>query len=473
MTKINRKLITIMIFFTLILTSIVVYANKIESTGNLVLLDSDIIIPDDYDSIQQGVDNAKPGDIITVRSGIYKENLIINKTGLTIQGVDKYTTILDGSKTVGQGIVILAENIVIKDLTISNFKDNSLEEIFSYDQSGVELRGANATIHNNRFINNGVGIELYTNALNTTITQNTMINDGLLIGNYYYRDSQTFPNITPECFLHTIEDNTINGKPLYYYKNQQDFTVPTDAGQITMVNCSNFTIKNIYMSNNDFSILLAFCHDSLIEENTIRDTTGENLLFACENITIQNNTMVNTFKAICLEYKSKNNILRNNDISDSYVGISLFNNASNNLIYQNKLYNNSGPMAAGIEIVSYHGGTQLDNNISENQIFNNPVGIKFRQNTTNTTVYHNNITNNKYGMYLELSADDNNIICNNFRKNTIHALFNGCSKNNWNNNFWNRPRILPKAIFGLKTFGKIKIPYMNFDKNPALKPYDI
>jgi len=471
MMKAYRSIIAIMIFFAMILTSIVGFAQNIESTNNLVLLNADIIVPDDYPSIQHGIDNANPGDTIIVRTGIYKEHLIINKTGLTLAGVDKYNTILDGCKTSGQGIVITAENVVIKNLTITNFKDYGRDELFSYDQSGIEIHKANVTIHNNRFIENGLGIELYVNAFNTTITDNEMINDGILIGNYM--NSWDFPNITPECFLHTIEDNTINGKPLYYFKDQQDFTVPTDAGQITMLNCTNFTIKNTYMNNNDFPIILAFCNNSVIENNTITDTTGENLFFACENITIQNNKMVGTFKAICLEYKSKNNIVRFNDISESYIGVSLFNNASNNLIYQNKLYNNSGPMAAGIEIVSYHGGTQLNNNISKNQIYNHPIGIKFRGNTTNTTVYQNNITNNKYGMYLELSADTNHIICNNFRKNTIHAFFNGCSTNIWENNYWNRPRVLPKAIFGFKTFGKIKIPYMNFDKDPALKPYEI
>jgi len=476
MIKIYRSLITLIIFFVMILTSIVGYAHNVESTVNdtnasLVLLNTEITIPDDYASIQQGIDNAKPGDTILVRTGIYKENLIINKTGLTLAGVDKYNTILDGSKASGQGIVIKADNVVIKNFTITNYKDQGREEIYCYDQSAIEIHKANTTIHNNRIIENGVGIELYINAFNTTITSNEMIHDGMLIGNYL--DSWDFPNITPKCFDHTIEDNTVNGKPLYYYKNQQDFTVPTDAGQITMLNCTNFTIKNTYMNNNDFSMLLAFCYDSLIENNTITDTTGENLFFACENLTIQNNKFVDNFKAICLEYKSKNNIVRFNDISESYVAISLFNNASNNLIYQNKIYNNSGPMAAGIEVVSYHGGTQLNNNISKNQIYNNPIGIKFRGNTTNTAVYKNNITNNKMGIYLEASADNNHIISNNFRKNTIHAFFNGCSTNNWDNNYWNRPRVLPKAIFGFKPVSNIKIPYMNFDKNPALTPYEI
>ena len=144
MMKAYRSIIAIMIFFAMILTSIVGYAHNIKSTENdvntnLVLLNNNIIIPDDYPSIQQGIDNAKPGDTIIVRTGIYKEHLIINKTGLTLAGVDKYNTILDGCKTLGQGIVIKVENVVIKNLTITNFKDCSRDGMYSYSMMHINL----------------------------------------------------------------------------------------------------------------------------------------------------------------------------------------------------------------------------------------------------------------------------------------------------------------------------------------------
>lgn len=432
----------------------------------VLTFDPNITIPDDFSTIQEGINNAESGDVIFIKSGIYKENLIINMSNLVLQGQHKYNSILDGDKTSGDGIIILSENVTIKNFTIRNYKDSSKDEIYSWDQAGIELHKANSVIQNNRFIDNGVGIELCSNAFNTTIKNNEMINDGLLIGNYFY-STDGFPKITSKSFKHKIENNTINGKPLYYYKNQNDFTVPTNAGQITMLNCSNFTIKNTYMNNNDFSMIIAYCHDAVIENNSITDTNGETLLYASENITIQNNIFYDTFKAICLEYKSKNNIIRYNDISNNYVGISLFNNASNNTIYQNKVYGNHCQMAAGIEIVSYHGGTQRDNIIKENQIFDNLIGIHFRENTINNTIYNNNITKNKIGIFLQLSSDDNNISKNNFIKNIFQALFKDCSKNNWNNNYWNRPRFLPKIIFGIRLIGIIPVPCLDFDKNPA------
>lgn len=465
-----KKLVMIVVFFLMIGTSLTAYAYNIELgekikevNTNLELSNIDIIIPDDFDTIQQGIDNANPGDIILIKKGIYKENLIINKTGLILQGEDKYNTVLDGCKIEGEGIIIDAENVTVKKLTIKNYKNLQKDIVYSWDQAGIEIRMPNITITDNRFIENGLGIEVFVKAYNATITNNEMINDGILLVDYF--SSPDFPDITPNDFLHNITNNTVNGKPLYYFKNKKDFTVPSDAGQITMINCTNFTIKDIHMSYNDFSIILAFCSNSLIENLTITDTTGEILLFACENNTIQYNTISNTFKAICLEFKSKNNIIRYNDLSNNYVGISLFTSASNNTIYQNKIYDNFGFGAAGIEIVSFHGGVQQNNNITENQIYNNPIGIRFRGNSIKNTIYHNNITKNKIGIYLEKSSDHNKITYNNFRKNTVQAFFYGCSDNTWENNYWNRPRILPKLIFGIVG--------LNFDKNPALKPYDI
>jgi len=472
MLKIGKSYLTILPIFLLIASSLIgsAYNFQLVKNTDIVALDFDIIIPDDFSSIQQGINHAKPGDKILVRTAIYKEHLIINKKDIILQGEDRYNTILDGCKTEGDGIVIEAENVTIKNLTIRNFKNHQKDDIYSWNQAGIESHLPNSTIINNRFVENGVGIELLSRAYNTTIANNEMFNDGFLIGNYF--DQNSSPNITPASFLHNISNNTVNGKPIYYYKNKKDFTVPTDAGQITMVNCYNFTIKNMYMSNNDFSIILAYCYNSLIEDITVTDTNGEILLFACENNTIQHNTIKNTFKAICLEYKSKNNVIKYNDLSNNYVGVSLFSDTNNNIVYQNKIYNNSGSFSAGIEIVSYNGGTQHDNNITENQIYNNPIGIRFRENSIRNNIYLNDIALNKIGIYLEMSSEYNKIINNNFRKNIVQAVFNGCSINNWNNNFWNRPRILPKPIVGLSNFGKIKIPCINLDKNPAKEPYD-
>jgi|GEM_PF-1412161 len=426
----------------------------------------DIIVPDDYPSIQSAIDNAKPGDKILVKSGVYNENVVIDKEKLLLQGENKYNTILNGCDSGEDGIFVKAENITIQGFTITNFRK---EEPQYWDQSGIKIQSSNTSVIGNILISNRIGIEVYSQSYNITILNNELICDGVSFGNYF--NSREYPNITERDFIHNIKNNTVNGKPLYYYKNKNDFTVPIDAGQVILLNCTNAAVRDLYMSRNDFPIILAYCNDCTIENLTIFEADGEILLIHCENNIVQNNKISNVLKAICLEFKSKNNIVRYNDVSNNFVGISIFISANNNSIYRNKVYDND---KFGIEIVSYHGGIQEYNNISENRIYNNQIGIYLRQNSIRNTIQNNSITKNKIGIVLEKSSDYNVIKFNRFKMNIISATFVGCTKNNWYQNYWNRPRLFPFPIVGLRTFGKIYVPCrVNFDLHPARQLYDI
>ena len=127
---------------------------------------SDIIIPDDYPTIQEGINYANSNDVVFVRNGIYKENIVINKTGLTLLGEDKYGTIIDGCNGVDDGIKIKSENVTIKNLTIKNFKNKQKQDIYSWNQAGIEIHESNAKIINNYFVDNGVGLELFSSIIN-------------------------------------------------------------------------------------------------------------------------------------------------------------------------------------------------------------------------------------------------------------------------------------------------------------------
>lgn len=53
-----------------------------------------IIVPDNYDTIQQAVDAAISGDIIEVRAGTYAENVIISGKSISLIGEDPHRTTL-------------------------------------------------------------------------------------------------------------------------------------------------------------------------------------------------------------------------------------------------------------------------------------------------------------------------------------------------------------------------------------------
>ena len=164
-------------------------------------------------------------------------------------------------------------------------------------------------------------------------------------------------------------------------------------------------------------------------------------------------------------------------IRNGYTGIHVHYNSWSNNIKNNKIMNNLN----GIIL-----RTSPYNIITENIISKNNIGIELIGSDDNT-ICRNTISRNIFGVKLgfeigEITADcsNNSIIKNNFLFNRVHAsfiflgIYSGLNEdlhlNNWWRNYWGRPRILPKPIFGLVTF---VLPWINFDLRPALKPYNI
>jgi parallel beta-helix repeat protein len=125
----------------------------------------------------------------------------------------------------------------------------------------------------------------------------------------------------------------------------------------------------------------------------------------------------------------------------------------------------------------------LDNTISNNKIGINvygSTGTGINLWNENNTIKYNNITNNICGIYLEpisnIKIEKNNFISN-IRHATFVLWFFIPNIYKWDSNYWNRPRILPKLIYGLNRAGLLylptSIPWINIDWRPASEPYDI
>ncbi len=458
-----KKILFIFLISILILISNLSLAENSENNELNLMAQNTLYVggsgANNYSSIQEAINNANPKDKIFINSGVYFENLEIDKEEIILCGENKYNTILDGNYGLEDGISINAENVTIQGLTITNFNSNNK---FIWDQSAIKVYSANCSFIDNIFIKNQIGLHTFTFAYNLTISDNMFIEDGIILANYFM--SNDFPQTTIKDYRHIIKNNTVNGKPLYYITDKSDFSTPSDAGQIVLVNCTNVTIKDYIMSNNDFSMFLAYCSDTLIENNKISDTDGEILLEFCENVTIRNNVISNTLKAICIEIGSKNNIVENNDVSGNYVGLSIFTTGCDNIFRNNTVYNNG---FAGIELVSFHGGERRRNIIENNKVYNNKIGVHLMQNSINNTIKNNKISRNIIGIFLQDNSEDNLIESNKFENTLIDVMFLGCNENHFNNNYWGRSRVLPKAIFGLRKVGMMYMPWVNFDKNPA------
>lgn len=162
------------------------------------------------------------------------------------------------------------------------------------------------------------------------------------------------------------------------------------------------------------------------------------------NIIITNNTMNNVRFGIVLSL-TQPNIVSNNSFFNTWYAI-LIQQSINNTIESNTIDNTIGQMASfptrGITLSDI-----MDSVISKNQI-----------------------RHCYFGIYID-SSSFMMISKNNFEKNIIHARFLN-AKCEWDQNYWGRPRIFPKPIFGIKDSNSLYPGFVEFDWHPARIPYD-
>ena len=202
------------------------------------------------------------------------------------------------------------------------------------DSSGVWFRGSsNNDIRENRIIENGQdGIWLSSSSDNNNVLGNMIRTNGYgirlddysnnMLRNNDFRDNGcnfgVFGSLLPEFIQDIDESNTVNGKPIYYWVNRQDMTVPLDAGYVALVNCSGITIKNLNLNNNGQGLLLAYTTESSIIQNNI--TTNIHGIYICgssNNTVTGNNITKNAANGIYLYYSQNNIFFHNNFISNT------------------------------------------------------------------------------------------------------------------------------------------------------------
>jgi parallel beta-helix repeat protein len=176
-----------------------------------------------------------------------------------------------------------------------------------------------------------------------------------------------------EAFGYNLDDfnldidtsNKVDGKPIYYIKNQNDLDInPTtypNVGYLALVNCKNVTVQKMTLTNNVEGLLLAHTTDSLITHNTF----------------------VNNTDSIYLLNQSDRNMISFNQISWYGTGVRVYESELETIIGNNI---NIGSNAIWLEQTS--GNTIIGNTLSSNYEALHTV------NTNNNAIYHNNFLHN-------------------------------------------------------------------------------
>ena len=141
-----------------------------------------VIVPDQYSTIQAAIDHADYGDTVFVRSGIYHEHVVINKT-VSLVGEDDDTVIIDGS-FVGIVVVITHDGVSISNFTIEASGTSWNIGGPPYGAGVYASNVTNCTIVGNRFIQDAVGIQLEFGADGNVIANNTITDVSLGFGTF-------------------------------------------------------------------------------------------------------------------------------------------------------------------------------------------------------------------------------------------------------------------------------------------------
>ncbi len=393
----------------------------------------------DFFTITMAINAANEGDTVYVYSGTYYEHVIVDKT-INLTGEDRDTTTIDG-QGVGDVVHISANWVNVSGFSVIDSGPNGNPR-----DAGIEVNNAhNATISGNFFTDNRDAIYIYYS--NNSIITNNIVDDfegidishsgnitisGNIISTQYDGISLDFSiysiisdnTMTDTGFVlsgifvehwntHDIDtSNTINGKPVYYWKNQTAGTVPSGAGQVILANCTNVNVENQQISDSYIGILLGFSNKNLITSNNISSTEQYGIyLFYSDNNTFSSNTFWNNDYSLWLSYSNENNISDNYAL-DNWVGIDLL--ASNgNIISDNTLSDgiigimlgfSNGNIINNNYIASHWSGAGIfifnsDNNVNtRNTLIDNNWGFNITD-SYNNLIYHNNIISNAYQAY--------------------------------------------------------------------------
>ncbi len=271
------------------------------------------------------------------------------------------------SNNFGIQLYLSNNNIIIDNLITNNWENIHI------------VLSRNITIFNNKISSNfDSGIYL-DSSKEVKLENNAMVNNSLSIEGALLEHWNT----------HTIDaTNTVNGKPIYYWSNRTNGTVPRGANQVILANCSNVIIEgqnvsncsvgimlgfsnknkvmNNIVSNGSIGIILSYSNNNTISSNTILSNSyyGLQMGHSDNNIILNNNISLNELCGISIE-SSTGNIFDNNFISNSYTGI-IMSNSNDQILTNNKIVLNYG---LGIYLAFSKNITLTSNQLTNDEIF--------------------------------------------------------------------------------------------------------
>jgi len=346
-----------------------------------------------YSSIQEAIDAASPDDTIFVYSGIYYENIAINKSIILI-GDNNHTTIIDGNG-IGTVVNITGDAVSLQSFIIRNGGRDYVKF------AGISIRSDDCIISKNIIDNNHQGI-LLENTTQNIISFNTMSNNSYSIAlknstSAFIINNSIYENFYDGIYLSNCSENTIINNTIannQQYGIQATYAGPIDK-QYRKESKNNFISKNLINNNKKDGIYLVLSNQNIIKNNSIDNNSGHGILLHGSNNKIYGNIIRNNeYNGILITTKwytnSNNNVVENNIIIGNLESGIILDDATDDRIIGNKIKNSKhGILLSGIN------NTIAANDIEENSV----TGLGVQPSSEGNIIYHNNFINNTQNVY--------------------------------------------------------------------------
>jgi len=389
--------------------------------------------PGNYSGIQAAIDDVDVGGTVFVYSGTYYENVLIDKK-ISVIGEDKNSTVVDaGGKYFG--VSIDSDSVVFENFFVRNATSLCWPDPWVFGALSV-INASNVSVLNNIFSNDFIGVCLLRS------------HGCVLKGNKFYGCSIAMWGGAGESklgsYIHDIDQsNQINNKTVYYYLNERGIHHTGDAGEIFFVNCSDCCVSDVLMDNASACIQVLYSTAITVENSRFMDITSTAIhLDHADNNIIQHNAFLrnNRLDYIFLDFSSYN-CIQFNVINGYLPAITLMRNSNHNLIYRNSLSSKVDSILMDHSYWNVVAQNNIDGSIVQ-RFFNRSVGGDV---VLGGTFF---FTNKFYGNYwVDWIGNEHKV----FRRKFIFGS-----------------GLLRSPVIDN---GKIQLPFIWVDMNPAREPY--
>ena len=413
---------------SLVISGIFLLSLLFTATCDFAFGSGTIVVPDDFVTIQEAINNASDGDTVFVCNGTYYENVVVNKT-IMLVGEDRNTTIVDGNGN-SFAIHVVSDNVSVSGFKIRN-SGSRVIQVFGVD---------NCNLTGNTLADGSVGIYLM-NTKDSYISSSNISNnqvgirlefcDGCVLEDNNVMDNQD----AGVCVAYS--SNVVASSNFFAENINQGFYLNHSSGNIVGENL---------VANNGVGIQLHYSSNNTVVDNNITGNSEEGLIFYYSTGNVVNGGIIthNGF-GIRLVYSGNNTLRENHITSNEYnfgveaVALSSFVNdidKSNTingkqihyLVNQENLVVNSSSHAGYVAVVN-----STDILVRDLSLTGNGEGVLCAC-TDRVTIENNTLTKNRVGTHLYssnyVSVNGNTIIENTGAGVSLYESYQGSMNDN-------------------------------------------